>query len=162
MRAPPREWETWLEANHDVASAIWLRLLNKNAPEPGMSYGEAVEIALCFGWIDSMARKYDDVSRIQRFSPRKPRSPWSASNVERVHRLIDAGRLREAGLARGRCRQGRRSVAGSLASPRICAGRHPVPPFEGMAERRCVGVAQPLRHFLDGEPDIAQQVDRQG
>ena len=94
----PREWEKWLDANHVAASAVWLRLLNKNAPEPGMSYGEAVEIALCFGWIDSIARKHDDVSRIQRFSPRKPRSPWSASNVERVQRLLDAGRMREAGL----------------------------------------------------------------
>ena len=92
------EWEKWLEANHAAASAIWLRLLNKNAPQPGMSYGQAVEIALCFGWIDSMARKYDDVSRIQRFSPRKPRSPWSASNVERIQRLLEAGRGREAGL----------------------------------------------------------------
>jgi uncharacterized protein YdeI (YjbR/CyaY-like superfamily) len=93
----PHEWEQWLEANHEAASEIWLRLLNKNAPEPGMSYSEAVEIALCFGWIDSMARGYDDVSRIQRFSPRKERSAWSASNVERVQRLIDAGRMREAG-----------------------------------------------------------------
>ena len=93
----PHQWEQWLEHNHDTASEIWLRLLNKNAPERGMSYGEAVEIALCFGWIDSMARGYDDVSRIQRFSPRKPRSAWSKSNVERVQRLIDAGRMRQAG-----------------------------------------------------------------
>jgi uncharacterized protein YdeI (YjbR/CyaY-like superfamily) len=93
----PDEWEEWLERNHDSAGEIWLRLLNKNAPEPGMSYGEAVELALCFGWIDSLARSYDDVSRIQRFSPRKPRSAWSKSNVERVQRLIDAGRMRQAG-----------------------------------------------------------------
>jgi uncharacterized protein YdeI (YjbR/CyaY-like superfamily) len=93
----PHQWEQWLEANHDAASEIWLRLLNKNAPESGMSYGEAVEIALCFGWIDSLARGYDDVSRIQRFSPRKPRSAWSKSNVERVQRLIDTGRMRQAG-----------------------------------------------------------------
>jgi hypothetical protein len=73
----PRQWEQWLERNHDAANEIWLRLLNKNAAEPGMSYGEAVEIALCFGWIDSLARRYDDVSRIQRFSPRKSRSAWS-------------------------------------------------------------------------------------
>ncbi len=71
------QWEQWLEHNHDTASEIWLRLLNKNAPEAGMSYGEAVEIALCFGWIDSSA--------------------WSKSNVERVQRLIDAGRVRQAG-----------------------------------------------------------------
>ena len=95
-----RQWEQWLERNHDTASEIWLRLLNKNAPEPGMSYGEAVEIALCFGWIDSLARGYDDVSRIQRFTRRKPRSAWSTSNVERVQRLIDAGRMRQQGSAR--------------------------------------------------------------
>jgi uncharacterized protein YdeI (YjbR/CyaY-like superfamily) len=93
----PRQWEQWLEHNHDTANEIWLRLLNKNAPEPGMPYGEAVEIALCFGWIDSLARRYDDVSRIQRFSPRKQRSAWSKSNVERVRRLVDAGRMRQAG-----------------------------------------------------------------
>jgi uncharacterized protein YdeI (YjbR/CyaY-like superfamily) len=92
------EWEDWLARNHNEASEIWVRLFNKNAPEPGMSYGEAVEVALCFGWIDSMARKYDEVSRVQRFSRRKPRSPWSASNVERVQRLIEAGRMREPGL----------------------------------------------------------------
>jgi uncharacterized protein YdeI (YjbR/CyaY-like superfamily) len=94
----PREWEDWLAHNHNEVPEIWVRLFNKNAPEPGMSYSEAVEIALCFGWIDSMARKYDEVSRIQRFSRRKPRSPWSASNAERVQRLIEAGRMREAGL----------------------------------------------------------------
>ena len=92
-----QQWEQWLERNHDAASEIWLRLLNKNAPEPGMSYCEAVEIALCFGWIDSLARGYDDISRIQRFSPRKSRSAWSKSNVERVQRLVDAGRMREPG-----------------------------------------------------------------
>jgi uncharacterized protein YdeI (YjbR/CyaY-like superfamily) len=93
-----REWEYWLARNHASASQIWLRLYNKNAPEPGMSYGEAVEVALCFGWIDSLARRYDDVSRIQRFSPRKPRSAWSKLNVKRVQRLLDAGRMQQAGL----------------------------------------------------------------
>jgi uncharacterized protein YdeI (YjbR/CyaY-like superfamily) len=91
------EWQEWLELNHCEVQEIWLRLLNKNAPEPGLSYGEAVEVALCFGWIDSLARGYDDVSRIQRFTPRKARSAWSKSNVERVQRLIDAGRMRTAG-----------------------------------------------------------------
>jgi uncharacterized protein YdeI (YjbR/CyaY-like superfamily) len=92
------EWEQWLERNHGTATEAWLRLYNKGAPEPGMAYHEAVEIALCFGWIDSMARKHDDISRLQRFSPRKHRSPWSPSNVERVQRLLDAGRMRDAGL----------------------------------------------------------------
>jgi len=92
-----RQWEHWLERNHNAASEVWLRLLNKNAPETGMSYGEAVEIALCFGWIDSLTRKYDAVSRVQRFSPRRPRSPWSKSNIERAQRLLEAGRMREPG-----------------------------------------------------------------
>jgi uncharacterized protein YdeI (YjbR/CyaY-like superfamily) len=93
----PAEWERWLEVNHDTAAEVWLRLFNKSAGEVPLSYGEAVEIALCFGWIDSLARGHDDVSRIQRFSPRKPKSGWSKSNVERVQRLVAAGRMREPG-----------------------------------------------------------------
>jgi uncharacterized protein YdeI (YjbR/CyaY-like superfamily) len=92
------QWQDWLAGNHDAATEVWLRLFNKNAPEPGMSYNEAVEVALCFGWIDSLARRYDDISRIQRFSPRRPGSAWSTTNVERVHRLIESGQMRDEGL----------------------------------------------------------------
>lgn len=91
------EWEQWLETNHRSAPEIWLRLFKKDAPESGIPYAEAVEVALCFGWIDSMARRLDDYSRIQRFSPRRSGSPWSASNVERVQRLVAEGRMRPAG-----------------------------------------------------------------
>lgn len=94
----PQQWEHWLESNHDTASEVWVRLFNKAAGDVPLGYAEAVEIALCFGWIDSLARGHDDVSRIQRFSPRKPKSGWSKSNVERVQRLIDEGRMREHGL----------------------------------------------------------------
>lgn len=93
----PLQWEDWLEQHHDDTAEVWLRLFNKAAGEVPLSYGESVEIALCFGWIDSLARGHDDVSRIQRFSPRKPKSGWSKSNVERVERLVDAGRMRPAG-----------------------------------------------------------------
>jgi uncharacterized protein YdeI (YjbR/CyaY-like superfamily) len=93
----PEQWEQWLEVNHDTATEVWLRLFNKSAGEVPLSYAEAVEIALCFGWIDSLARGHDDVSRIQRFSPRKSKSAWSKSNVERVQRLLTAGRMREPG-----------------------------------------------------------------
>jgi uncharacterized protein YdeI (YjbR/CyaY-like superfamily) len=105
----PEQWEQWLDGNHDTASEVWVRLFNKSswgtseaaggmAGDVPLGYGEAVEVALCFGWIDSLARRHDDVSRIQRFSPRKPKSAWSRSNVERVHRLVEAGRMREHGL----------------------------------------------------------------
>ena len=82
-----------------MTEGVWLRLYNKNAPEPGLSYLEAVEVALCFGWIDGQAKKYDDVSRLQRFTPRRARSVWSKINTERAERLIDSGRMRPEGLA---------------------------------------------------------------
>jgi uncharacterized protein YdeI (YjbR/CyaY-like superfamily) len=99
----PREWEQWLESNHDSVNEVWLRLFNKSSlgrsdGEVPLAYGAAVEIALCFGWIDSLARGHDEVSRIQRFSPRKVKSAWSKSNVERVQRLVDEGRMRAPGL----------------------------------------------------------------
>jgi uncharacterized protein YdeI (YjbR/CyaY-like superfamily) len=94
----PEHWEQWLEHNHESASEVWLRLFNKAAGDIPVSYSESVEIALCFGWVDSMTRGYDDISRIQRFSPRKAKSPWSASNVERVQRLTAAKRMRAAGI----------------------------------------------------------------
>jgi uncharacterized protein YdeI (YjbR/CyaY-like superfamily) len=93
----PQQWEQWLEVNHDTVTEVWLRLFNKSAGDVPLPYAEAVEIALCFGWIDSLARGHDEVSRIQRFSPRKPKSAWSKSNVERVQRLVAAGRMREPG-----------------------------------------------------------------
>ncbi|MDT5364860.1 MAG: hypothetical protein QOC69_6622 [Mycobacterium sp.] len=93
----PAQWEQWLEVNHDTVTEVWLRLFNKGAGDVPLPYAEAVEIALCFGWIDSLARGHDEVSRIQRFSPRKPKSAWSKSNVERVQRLLASGRMREAG-----------------------------------------------------------------
>jgi uncharacterized protein YdeI (YjbR/CyaY-like superfamily) len=95
--ATPADWESWLEEHHDSMPEAWVRLLNKNARARRMSYADAVESALCFGWIDSQTRKHDAVSRVQRFSPRRARSPWSALNVERANRLIAAGRMRPAG-----------------------------------------------------------------
>ena len=94
----PEQWEQWLESNHDTVTEVWVRLFNKAAEDVPLGYGDAVEIALCFGWIDSLARSHDEVSRIQRFSPRKPKSAWSRSNVERVQRLVEAGRMRDHGL----------------------------------------------------------------
>lgn len=94
-----RDWEQWLEQNHEaVQEGVWLRLFGKGAPEATLSYVEAVEVALCFGWIDGQAKKYDDVSRLQRFTPRRPRGVWSKVNTERVERLMQAGRMRPAGL----------------------------------------------------------------
>ena len=92
------EWGAWLEAHHDSAPGVWLRLFRKGASDATLTYGEAVEVALCFGWIDGQVKKLDDVSRVQRFTPRRKRSNWSKVNVERAERLVADGRMRPAGL----------------------------------------------------------------
>jgi uncharacterized protein YdeI (YjbR/CyaY-like superfamily) len=89
----------WLLKNHDKASEIFVGFYRKDTGLGGMTYKEAVEEALCFGWIDGVMRKVDDVSYAQRFTPRKPVSNWSNINVAHVQRLTAEGRMHPAGLA---------------------------------------------------------------
>jgi uncharacterized protein YdeI (YjbR/CyaY-like superfamily) len=77
---------------------VWLRLLKKGQAGSTLEYKQAVEIALCFGWIDGQGKRHDDISRVQRFTPRRARSVWSKINTERAERLIAEGRMRPAGL----------------------------------------------------------------
>jgi uncharacterized protein YdeI (YjbR/CyaY-like superfamily) len=91
-------WRAWLEANHARAAGAWL-VTWRRGHGPLLDYGEAVEEALCFGWIDSTAGRVDERRTKLYFAPRKPRSVWSASNKERVERLNAAGLMRPAGLA---------------------------------------------------------------
>jgi uncharacterized protein YdeI (YjbR/CyaY-like superfamily) len=97
--AGPGELEEWLEVNHDSSQGAWLKIAKKGAAEPSVTYDEAVELALCFGWIDSQVRRLDDQHYIQRFTPRRPRGRWSKINREKAEALIAAGKLRPAGLA---------------------------------------------------------------
>jgi uncharacterized protein YdeI (YjbR/CyaY-like superfamily) len=90
-------WRAWLEANHARSDGIWLVTWKKVAGRPRVDYDAAVEEALCFGWVDSKSRSVDDERTSLYFTPRKPKSAWSASNVERVERLEAAGAMREAG-----------------------------------------------------------------
>jgi uncharacterized protein YdeI (YjbR/CyaY-like superfamily) len=91
-------WRAWLEANHATETGAWL-VTWRRGHGPVLDYGEAVEEALCFGWVDSRGGKLDERRTKLYFSPRKPKSPWSASNKERVQRLIASGLMRPAGLA---------------------------------------------------------------
>jgi len=91
-------WRAWLEANHAQATGAWLVTWRKGQG-PVLDYGEAVEEALCFGWVDSTGGRLDDRRTKLYFAPRKTRSVWSASNKARVERLIAAGLMRPAGLA---------------------------------------------------------------
>ena len=96
--ATAADWEAWLEDECESSSGVWLRLTKKGSDYQGPVYNEAVEVALCFGWIDGMSRSYDERSWLQRFTPRRRRSGWSRSNVDRVTRLVEQGRMRPAGL----------------------------------------------------------------
>ncbi|MFC9918650.1 YdeI/OmpD-associated family protein [Agromyces binzhouensis] len=95
----PEEFRAWLEANHETETELWMGLYKKGAPERGLTWEEAVPEALCFGWIDSVSQRIDDVARRQRWTPRKPTSNWSAVNVAHVERLTAEGRMRPAGIA---------------------------------------------------------------
>ncbi len=98
--APDRAaWRAWLEEHHARCSEVWLRLLKKHVPEPHLSLDEAVEEALCFGWIDSRLYSLGEREHALRFSPRKPGGTWAPSNKARVERLIREGRMTPAGLA---------------------------------------------------------------
>lgn len=92
-------WRAWLERHHRDTREIWLVLLKAHVDEPSVSYPEAVEEALCFGWIDGQLRRIDDRSHAIRFTPRKPGSVWAASNVARVEKLVEEGRMRPEGMA---------------------------------------------------------------
>jgi uncharacterized protein YdeI (YjbR/CyaY-like superfamily) len=95
----PAAWRDWLAHNHAASGAVWLRLFKKGSGPVGFTYADALDEALCYGWIDSTKGKYDEASYVQRFGPRKARSLWSKVNREHVARLIAEGRMTPAGQA---------------------------------------------------------------
>jgi uncharacterized protein YdeI (YjbR/CyaY-like superfamily) len=95
-----REWRTWLEEHHATAPGVWLIYYKKESGKPRVPYADAVEEALCFGWVDSRPNKLDDERFMQLFSPRKPGSPWSRLNKRRVEKLIEQGDMTAAWLAK--------------------------------------------------------------
>ncbi len=92
-------FETWLKKHHAASDGLWLQIAKKGADEPGVTYPEAVEIALCWGWIDGQKKGLDDQHFLQRFTPRRARSIWSKINVAKVATLIEAGRMQPQGQA---------------------------------------------------------------
>jgi len=97
--ASVEEWEAWLEQNHASEREVWLRLAKKGSGAKTVSRAEALEVALCYGWIDGQARSQDETYWLQRFTPRTRRSKWSKINCEAAEALIRAGRMKPAGLA---------------------------------------------------------------
>jgi uncharacterized protein YdeI (YjbR/CyaY-like superfamily) len=91
-------WESWLAEHHATAPGAWLKIVKKGSGAAGLSYPEALEVALCYGWIDGQKGGLDDEYWLQRFTPRKPGSRWSKINTEKAAELIEAGRMRPAGM----------------------------------------------------------------
>lgn len=92
------EWRRWLRKNHALSDGLWLRIFRNDSGVRTVTYAEALNEALCFGWIDGQKKKCDEKSWLQKFTPRRPRSLWSKRNRERVAQLIDEGRMAPAGL----------------------------------------------------------------
>jgi uncharacterized protein YdeI (YjbR/CyaY-like superfamily) len=95
------QWRRWLQKHHDTRDEIWIVFYKRHTKIPSVSYDEAVEESLCFGWIDGQVRRLDDQRHMQRYTPRRPRSAWSALNLRRFARMVDAGLMTEAGRNRG-------------------------------------------------------------
>lgn len=93
-----QEWEKWLAKNHAASRGVWLKIFKKNSRSISIRYPEALEGALCYGWIDGQKAAYDDEAWLQKFGPRQPKSVWSKINVGHAERLIKAGRMKPAGL----------------------------------------------------------------
>lgn len=93
------EFEKWLKKNHSTHKGMWLRFFKKDSGVKAITYEEAINEALGYGWIDGQANKYDEQSWLQKFTPRRPKSIWSERNKDRVKKLIRVGKMKGAGLA---------------------------------------------------------------
>jgi uncharacterized protein YdeI (YjbR/CyaY-like superfamily) len=95
----PAAWEKWLDANHAKSAGVWMQIAKKGSGLSSATYPEALDVALCYGWIDGQKRPFDERTWLQRFTPRGPRSIWSKINTTKAEALIESGRMRPAGLA---------------------------------------------------------------
>lgn len=96
----PKDWRKWLKEHYKTEKEIWLVYYKKGTGKPRIQYNEAVEEALCFGWIDSIIQKVDEEKYVRKFNPRRMGSQWSETNKRRVARVIREGRMTEAGMAK--------------------------------------------------------------
>jgi len=119
--ATPAEFRAWLMENHASANEVGVVFHRKASGKPSMTWSDAVDQALCFGWIDSIARRLDETSRVQRFTPRKPKSNWSAVNIKKVAELKAKGLMMPAGLAAFARREDARSAIYSYENRHLAA-----------------------------------------
>ena len=110
-------FEKWLRVNHDRESELWLKIYKKASGVPTVTYAQALDVALCWGWIDGLKKAFDDKAFIQRFSPRRPKSVWSQINRDHIARLVAAGRMTP---------HGQRQVDAAKADGRWAAAYAPI------------------------------------
>ena len=96
--ASKKKWTDWLAKQHDKSPGVWLKIAKRDSGIASVTYDEAVESALCYGWIDGQKKGFDDKYWLQKFTPRGSKSIWSKINTEKVERLIESGEMRPAGL----------------------------------------------------------------
>jgi len=96
--ASKKKWADWLAKQHDKSAGVWLKIAKKDSEIPSVTYDEALDVALCYGWIDGQKKAFDDKYWLQKFTPRGPKSIWSKINTEKVERLIASGEMKPAGL----------------------------------------------------------------
>jgi uncharacterized protein YdeI (YjbR/CyaY-like superfamily) len=99
-------WEAWLSEHHVQADGVWIQMAKKASGIPSVTHDEALDVALCYGWIDGQGKSQDDTYFLQKFTPRRPRSLWSKRNIEKVAALTAAGRMQPSGLAEVAAAQG--------------------------------------------------------
>jgi len=96
--ASKKKWADWLAKQHDKSAGVWLKIAKKDSEIPSVTYDEALDVALCYGWIDGQKKGFDDKYWLQKFTPRGSKSIWSKINTEKVERLIASGEMKPAGL----------------------------------------------------------------
>jgi uncharacterized protein YdeI (YjbR/CyaY-like superfamily) len=99
MFASQDEWEAWLDAEHEGSDGVWLKFAKKGSEVETVVYAEALEVALCYGWIDSQVKSLDERFYLQKFTPRRAKSKWSRINRDKIEELTKQGRMKPAGLA---------------------------------------------------------------
>jgi uncharacterized protein YdeI (YjbR/CyaY-like superfamily) len=114
----PQEFYDWLEEHHESDTEVYVGYWKKHTGKPSLTWSEAVDQALCFGWIDGRVNRIDDERHMQRFTPRRPNSNWSNINVAKVERLTEEGRMRPAGLAAFELRRDEKTGVYSYEKPK--------------------------------------------
>jgi uncharacterized protein YdeI (YjbR/CyaY-like superfamily) len=142
-------FETWLAANHATATELWVKIHKKASGRPTVTYAQALDVALCWGWIDGIRKAFDQKSFLQRFTPRKPKSVWSQINREHVARLVASGRMTPSG---------QRQVDAARADGRWDAAYAPI------RDTTAASIPVDLRAAIDANPralETFQALDRQ-